>query len=85
MTAREVMHSSAAVDWYTPAYLMGAVRELLGAIDLDPASCAAANETVGAARYFTEIDDGLAQRWHGRLFLNPPYGTGRPRAAVMSS
>ena len=40
---------------------------------LDPASNEVANETIGAAEIFQR--DGLQQPWHGRVFLNPPYGT----------
>jgi hypothetical protein len=61
-------------EWFTQAVHVAAVREVLGTIDLDPASCERANETVGAARYFTKDQDGLAQPWvAGTLFLNPPY------------
>lgn len=36
---------------------------VMGSIYLDPASCAKANETVKAHRYFTIADDGLSQPW----------------------
>lgn len=61
-------------EWYTPAKYIEAVREVMGSIDLDPASCALANETVKAARYYDEAMNGLEQQWHGRVWLNPPYG-----------
>jgi ParB family transcriptional regulator, chromosome partitioning protein len=60
-------------EWYTPQKYIEAAREVLGAIDLDPASCEAAQKTIQAAGYFTKEDDGLAQEWHGRVWLNPPY------------
>jgi ParB family chromosome partitioning protein len=58
---------------WTPARYMAPVRAVLGEIDLDPASTADVQRTVQARRFFTERDDGLAQPWHGRVFLNPPY------------
>ena len=61
---------------------MEACRVALGAIDLDPASCEVAQGEVQAARYFTKSDDGLAQPWHGRIFLNPPYSTPAKRAFI---
>jgi ParB family chromosome partitioning protein len=60
-------------EWYTQAPYIAAVKEVLGGIDLDPASCLEANETVQATNYFCKEEDGLALHWFGRVFLNPPY------------
>ena len=61
------------IERYTPAEYVEKVREVLGEIDLDPATCELAQQTVRATRYFTLVDDGLKQEWHGNVFLNPPY------------
>lgn len=60
-------------EWYTPTKYIEAARTVMGSIDLDPASCEVANRTVKASRYFTKEDNGLAQQWHGNIWLNPPY------------
>ena len=62
--------------WYTPAAFLDVVRETMGGIDLDPASHEHAQARIQAAAYFTKEDDGLAQDWHGRVYLNPPYTAG---------
>ncbi len=65
-------------EWYTPARYVEVAREVMGSIDLDPASCELANRTVKAIRYYTQRDNGLAKEWHGNVWLNPPYGLVTP-------
>lgn len=60
-------------EWFTPAHVVELARQVLGRIDLDPASCEFAQRTVQAVRWFGKAADGLSQPWHGRVFLNPPY------------
>jgi hypothetical protein len=71
-----VSNNSGHIEWYTPAPFVDAAREVMGGIDLDPCSCKAANKIVGATQFFDETDDGLAQEWSGRVWMNPPYAAG---------
>ena len=61
------------MEWYTPDAVLALVRDVLGQIDVDPASCAVAQATVQARTFYTIDDDGLRQPWPGTVFCNPPY------------
>jgi ParB family transcriptional regulator, chromosome partitioning protein len=61
-------------EFYTPSHVIEAARTCMGGIDLDPASCAAANETVQGTRFYCLKDDGMKRPWFGKVWLNPPYG-----------
>jgi ParB family chromosome partitioning protein len=60
-------------EYYTPSYILEPARQVLGSIDLDPASCAAANAIVGASRFYDKEINGLIFPWLGQIWLNPPY------------
>ena len=62
-------HRMGKDEWLTPPDLL----RQLGEFDLDP--CAPVTRPWDmAAEHFTMLDDGLKRPWHGRVWLNPPYG-----------
>lgn len=57
-------------EWYTPPEILDA----LGLeFDLDPCS-PGIGHWVPSKYVYTELQDGLAQRWFGLVFMNPPFG-----------
>lgn len=57
----------------TPYDFIISAKELMGQIDLDPASSAFANKYVGAKKFYTPSDDALnTDPWHGNVYLFPP-------------
>jgi hypothetical protein len=65
--------SSDSVEWYTPPHVRDAVVQALGGlVDLDP--CADPGRTFPATEHYTVQENGLGQRWCGRVYMNPPYG-----------
>lgn len=63
------MYSTRTNELATPPHLV----QSLGKFDLDP--CAPAKRPwPTAAKHYTISEDGLGQKWHGRVWMNPPYG-----------
>lgn len=72
----EKLAVGSTVEWYTPP----AIFEALGLrFDLDPCAPPGGLPWIPAKRFYSRADDGLAQPWQGRVWLNPPYGRGIER------
>ncbi len=56
-------------EWLTPPNIIDA----LGPFDLDPCS-PVVRPWPTAKKHYTVSDDGLSQKWEGRVWCNPPYG-----------
>lgn len=65
----ESMYKERNDRWLTPLWIV----EALGAFDLDPAG-APGHPTAIEVWTPEEVGDGLSLPWHGRVWLNPPYG-----------
>jgi hypothetical protein len=57
-------------EWLTPPWLIAR----LGTFDLDPCSPGNRRPWDTAKRHIDRHENGLTQPWHGRVWLNPPYG-----------
>jgi phage N-6-adenine-methyltransferase len=74
--AVHVSQNTGVPEWYTPLEHLIAAKEVLGTIDLDPASSEIAQRNVKAKTYYTIDDNGLSQEWFGNVWMNPPYTGG---------
>jgi len=68
-----VSNNSGKYEWYTPKKYIDAAREVMGSIDLDPASSEIGNKVIQAVKIYTEQDSGLVHNWYGNVWMNPPY------------
>lgn len=64
------------VQWHTPDEYLNAARELMGDIDIDPATDEKAQLRIKAKIYYTKDTNGLDKPWLGRLWLGTPYKWG---------
>ena len=71
-----VHYSSETPEWYTPPEIITRTLQVLEQIDLDPCSNDHDAPNVPAVEHYTQEDDGLSHDWHGRVYMNPPYGRG---------
>jgi phage N-6-adenine-methyltransferase len=60
--------------WLTPRWILSQ----LGEFNMDPCAALEDPRHVGAPSYYTKENDGLAQPWYGRVFMNPPYSDVAP-------
>jgi ParB family chromosome partitioning protein len=62
-------------EWYTPIKYIELVRDVLGEIDIDPATSGFGQNRIQAKKHYTKETNGLkhGNDWHGRMWLNPPY------------
>lgn len=70
MLKRHPVGANPSDERYTPPEIFQALGMTF---DLDPCS-PGAGHWVPAAKTFTMEEDGLSQPWHGRVFMNPPFG-----------
>ena len=61
---------SKTIEWETPQYVFDKLHE---EFDFTLDVCAS-DDNHKCEKYFTITDDGLAQEWVGRCWMNPPYG-----------
>lgn len=72
-----INQDSGNTEHYTPGDIMAVVHEMFPVIELDPASCKKANETVKAERFFTAKQNGLTKQWKAKtLWMNHPFSKG---------
>jgi len=71
-----VNQNSGQTEYGTPFDTILRAKITMGGIDLDPASNEIFNKTVNADCFYGKESNGLKQNWHGKIWLNHPFGRG---------
>ena len=71
LTLNSGLLSTGDPEWATPQDLFDALASEFGPFDVD---VCATPKNAKVAKFYTKADDGLAQDWRGRVWMNPPYG-----------
>lgn len=61
------------VEGYTRPEIIELAREVLGDIDLDPASNDIAQQWINSKTFYTKETNGLDKPWLGKIWCNPTY------------
>lgn len=69
--------------WTTPREVVDCLQRMSKAWDLDP--CSNSRSIIPARVKWTPADDGLAHRWFGWTYCNPPYSDPTPWMAKCAS
>lgn len=69
------LYSSNTDEWYTPQPFFDALNNEFH-FTLD--ACATP-DNAKCPQFYTRQDDALLQDWHGRVWMNPPYGSEIPK------
>lgn len=83
MSHQLVNQDSGSTEYYTEEYLIEMAREVLGNIELDPASSKIANQTVKANMFYNIENDGLSKKWVAQtVWMNHPFSKGEKACPV---
>lgn len=68
-----IARSTGEDEWDTPSEFIQSAKEVMGKINVDPASSKRANERIQADKFYTAKESGLDKEWEGNVWMNPPY------------
>lgn len=78
MNTRAYMPVAESTEWETPPELFDRLWEEFEGFDLDPCcqftDYTAERVVASGGLAYNPVVDGLANSWHGKVFMNPPYG-----------
>lgn len=74
MIRKKALFTSIDQNWTTPLHIYERIKKERGIVDnydTDPAT--SESNPLGCKLFYTEKDNGLKQKWNGKVFINPPF------------